>query len=270
MIYFVGQVLPYAAAAVFLIGMARCVLLWLHTPVPFHLRVNSKTSRSGGTVDTIEELLVFKSLFKGEDKSLWFWAWMMHIALFMIIGGHIMGITYLGNEFVPLGLSAKASQILSGQLGSIFGLLAAVGLAVLLYRRTAVPEVKALSNPAEFFDILLLLLVVITGLHMRLTTIEVDLESVRAYMIGLLTLHPIPIPNNSAFIAHFFLVNILLLCFPFSKLVHFAGFFVNRIMLNEAAPVYPTPQEIPVRHSFLLNSKPVASSHASVTKEVGQ
>jgi len=241
MLFFIGQVFPYIAAGVFIVGMAWRIGTWLKAPVPFQLTLFPAPSSTAGQVAAVgEELLLFKSLRRG-DKGLWLWAWLMHVSLAMIIGGHIVGIYFLTQQFTMIGLTPADSSRLSALLGIIAGGVFFVSLLVLLYRRTAIPEVKRLSDPADYFDIMLLLAIVVSGMHMRVTSIEVDLPAIRTYLGALLAFRPIPIPHEWVFVSHYFLINVLLLYFPFSKLIHLAGFIVNRAILVEAPPVYPTP-----------------------------
>jgi len=240
MLYFVGQVFPYIAAGVFLAGMAWRVWTWLRVPTPFPLTLSPASRTLTERAITFgKELALFRGLWAG-DRGLWLAAWLMHVSLAMVIGGHIVGIATLGNEFTAIGLTSEHSQALSGVMATVSGLILLVALLVLLYRRTAIPEVKRLSDPADYFDLLLILSVVVSGMHMRLTSIEVDIAAIRTYMAGIMSFQPIPIPNEGIFISHFFLVNLLLIYFPFSKLVHLAGSIVNRAMLIAPPPVYPS------------------------------
>ena len=269
LLYFIGQVLPYIAGGIFLIGMTCQILKWLKVPVPFQLTIFPAPKGSSGQVMAIgSELLFFKSLYKG-DKTLWLWAWLLHVSLAMVIFGHVVGIYYLMNQFTLIGLTPAASQALSMGFGTVAGIILMVSLIALFYRRIADPEVKRLSDPADFFDLLLILSVVVTGNHMRLPGVHVDLPAIKAFMGGLLTFNPVPIPENAIFIAHFLLVNLLLIYFPFSKLVHLAGFFVNRAMLVEQAPVYPTPAGTPVRSAFATKqNSPSGAGQPTITRGV--
>jgi nitrate reductase gamma subunit len=239
MLFFIGQVLPYIAAAVFVIGTCWRIAAWLKAPVPFPLTLLADSANPGRIMAIGREILFFDSLRRGE-KGLWLWSWLMHIALVMVIIGHIAGIYYLAKQFMLIGLSGEASARLSALLGTIFGAVFLVALLVLFYRRLTFPEVKRLSDPADYFDLLLLLAIVVSGMYMRLVS-DADLTAVRTYMAGLFTLHPVPLPQHWVFIVHFTLVNILLLYFPFSKLVHLTGIFVNQAMMTQPHPVYPTP-----------------------------
>ncbi len=240
MLFFIGQLLPYVAVSVFLLGICWRIITWLKVPVPFPLSLSHAVKTGSGQILAIgREIISFDSLRRG-DKTLWLWAWLLHISLALIIIGHIAGIYYLTKQFTLIGLSAEASSRLSAVLGTFFGVIFFISLVILFYRRLTIPEVKRLSDPADYFILCLLLGIVITGMYMRLVSGS-DLSAVRAYLAGLFTLNSIPIPKDWIFISHFMLVNILLIYFPFSKLIHMVGFFVSRSMITQPPPVYPTP-----------------------------
>lgn len=243
MLLFIGQIFPYISAAVFLGGMIWRIRSWLKTPVPFQITLLPASDKLCERMTAVgKEVLLFNSLRRGESQQLWFWAWLMHVTLALILIGHVVGIYFLTQQFTLIGLSPTASTSLSVGLGTVSGVGFFLSLLVLFYRRTAVSEVKRLSDPADFFDLLLLLAIVITGMHMR-TVSPIDLPVIREYLGSLFLLSPLPIPYEPIFISHFFLVNVLLIYIPFSKLVHMAGFFVNRWMLTEPAPSYPTSSQ---------------------------
>lgn len=240
MLFFIGQIFPYLAAGIFLVGMIWRVGTWLRVPVPFQLTLSPVPVTMSGRIWTVgKELLLFSSLWRG-DRGLWLWAWLMHATLAMVIVGHIVGISNIGLQFTAMGFTASQSLALSAFMGTSTGIVMLAALCVLLYRRTAVPEVKRLSDPSDYFDLLLILSIVVSGLHMRMTSLDVDLMAIRAYLGGIISFQPTPIPKEWIFVSHFFLVNMLLIYIPFSKLMHLAGSFVNRAMLVAAPPVYPT------------------------------
>lgn len=259
MLFIVGQVLPYIAGGIFLIGVIGRLMGWLKVGVPFQLTLFPAPTDGLGRVTNIgTEMVLFKSLYNN-NKSLWFWAWMFHVALAMIIIGHAVGIYFQMHQFTLIGLSAKASEATSAFFGTIAGIIAVVTLVWLFYRRISDPMVKQLSDPRDYFDLILIFAVVFTGNHLRFAggfNMEV-LEAIRTYMGNLLTFSPTPIPNNGVFVAHFFFVQLLLIYFPFSKLMHLVGIMVNRAMLVEAEPVYPTPAGQGSRSPYVV-SKPTA------------
>lgn len=267
MLFFVGQVLPYITAAVFIGGVVCRIACWLQVPVPFQLtQFPSPANGASRAVEICREVLFFQSL-RHNDQLLWWWVWLFHLALAMIIIGHIAGISTLMHQFTMFGFSAAQSETISAVLGSAAGLLFIISLLVLFYRRTADSKVKRLSDPADYFDLLLLLAIAVTGNHMRLPIMHPDLAAIRDYLYSLIIFRPVPIPENWIFISHFLLVEILLIYFPFSKLMHFAGAIVNRLMLTEHAPVYPTPAGTPVRSPFAAKQVTAfPSQQATVSK----
>ncbi len=241
-LFFIGEVLPYIASAVFVLAMVWRVAGWLRVPVPFPLTLgpSGRCLGLGRVIAVGREALLFDSLRRG-DGRLWLWAWLLHISLVLLIVGHVAGIYYLTRQFTLVGLSAEASSRLSALSGTICGAVFLVALIVLLYRRMVIVEVRRLSSVADYFVLALLLAVAVAGMYMRLGDDAVELAAVRAYAAGLLTLRPVPIPRHWAFISHFTLVNILLLYLPFSKLIHMVGIFFGQAMVTQPPPVYPTP-----------------------------
>lgn len=242
MLFFTGEVLPYVAWAVLVFAMFRRLAGWFRVPVPFPLTLGPSGRHRGlGRVMALgREAVLFDSLRRG-DGRLWWWAWLLHISLVLVIVGHVAGIYYLARQFTLAGLSAEASSRLSALSGAICGTVFLMALVVLFYRRMAITEVRRLSCVADYFLLVLLLAIAATGMYMRLGDGAVELAAVRAYAAGLLTLQPIPIPHHWAFIGHVTLVNILLLYLPFSKLIHMVGIFFGRALVTQPPPLYPTP-----------------------------
>ena len=241
MLLLFGVILPYLAAAVFLVGIAWRTLSWLRRPVLYPLTlVETADCPVCRAASVAGELVLFRSLLRS-DRRLWFWAWAMHASLALILGGHVVGIAALTHQFTWLGTSPQTSERTSLVSGVLLGLVLVASLLALLDRRLTVPEVKRLSRPAEYFDLGLLLAVALTGLAMRAGMTHADLAAIRGYLGGLLSLRPSLPPVLPLFLVHFGLFNALLLYFPFSKLVHLTGALVSRALLVQPAPTYPTP-----------------------------
>ena len=243
---FILQVMPYIAVTIFVLGMIYRIARWFKARIVHNIVLTpAPETKAGAAGRYITEIAFFKSLFKG-DKSLWAGAWIMHVTLAGIIAGHIVGFAFLGKQFVYVGLSEGASKYLSELFGTAFGIIIAVALLYLLYRRIAIEEVRISSYVADYLHLLLLLGIVSAGNFMRLVPgYSVDYEVARTYIAQLLTFQPITIDPqmNIAFVIHVFLVQILLIVFPFSKLLHLPGIFVNRWIIDrpyvEPAPGLP-------------------------------
>jgi nitrate reductase gamma subunit len=106
-----------------------------------------------------------------------------------------------------------------------FALLGA--LLFLLARRLFIAQVKYISLAADYFPLFLLIGIAFTGLMMRYLT-KTDIVGVKELTMGLVTFHPtIPGGISYLFYVHLFFVSILLICFPFSKLMHLGGIFLS-------------------------------------------
>ncbi|MCL0081221.1 respiratory nitrate reductase subunit gamma [Peptococcaceae bacterium] len=243
MTFFILQVLPYIAVMIFIVGMVWRLCRWLKTRNVHNVVLTPAPKTSCGVaVRYVKEIFLFRSLFNG-DKSLWAGAWIMHVTLAGIIGGHIVGFAFLGQQFIYMGVSADTSVFLSKLLGTTFGVILAVALLYLLYRRLSINEAKLTSYFADYMHLILLLGIVSAGNFMRLVPgYSVGFEVPKIYMIQLATFQPVTIDPlmNTAFIIHLLLVQILLIIFPFSKLVHLVGIFVNRLTVDRSY-VEPAP-----------------------------
>ena len=245
--FLLGVVFPYTACAVFVSGTILRIAGWLKTPVPFHLTLFPAPNGAMDRIATIaSDFFLYRSLFR-EDKALWLRVWLFHLSLAFVIAGHAAGIFFLRNQFVLIGLNPEASQSLSKLLGGIAGIVMVLSLGALLTGRISNPIVRKLSVPEDFCTLLLLIAIAVTGILMYLPGFHADLPVVRSYMGGLIRFRPTMLPHSPMFIVHFLLVNVLLMYFPFSRLLHSAGYFVNRAMLTEAPPIYPTVSGRPPR-----------------------
>lgn len=241
MLIFLGNFLPCLAFAVFTGGLAWRIAGWLRRPVPVSLTLSAGATGTGRrAAEMAAELCLFRSLWRGE-RRLWLWAWLMHGSLVVILAGHVVGIASLGEQFCRLGASPQVSRLLSHGLGVGAGLIFAGSLAALWLRRMSIPELRRISDPGDHLALALLAAIAMSGMLMRLPGAGVDLAAAGAYLGGLFTFRPSPIPRNALFLVHFTLVNLLLIYFPFSKLVHGIGGFVNQAMLTGSPPAYPTP-----------------------------
>ncbi len=238
MTYFILQVLPYISVAVFTIGILYRLGRWASGRIVHNITLTpAPTTQAGAMLDIATEAVFFRSMFKS-DKALWAGAWFMHIALFSILAGHVMGIGLLGRQFALIGLTTEEmSEYLSSLFGTSFGILILLGLLYLLYRRVSINEVKLVSSPSDYAHLLLLIAIVSVGNFMRLVPgWGIEYEPVRDYVANLIFLSPITadmeVMSKPLFVIHFFLVQVLMIIFPFSKLLHVFGMFAHRWIIN--------------------------------------
>ena len=251
--YFILQVLPYIAVAIFIIGLLYRLGRWARGRNVHNITMTPAPSTpTGAILDIASEATFFRSLFRA-DKALWAGAWIMHGSLLFILGGHVLGIGLLGRQFAYIGLtSAETSEMLSIFLGTSFGIILMLSLLYLLYRRITINEVRVISSPSDYVLLLLLIGIVLAGNLMRyVPEWGIHYEPVRDYVWNLLTLTPVTsgmeVMHKPLFIIHLLLALILMIVFPFSKLLHSAGMFAHRYIINrpyvEPAPGLPGARE---------------------------
>lgn len=244
MAYFIAQVLPYITVTVFTLGVLWRLWRWAAARIVHDITLSPFPQTKGEVLGIyLREILLFRNLFKF-DLPLWVGAWPMHMALFGVLGGHVVGIYFLGKQFVYLGASEELSKHLSELLGTVMGTILLVGLIYLLYRRAAIDRIRQISNPSDYLMLLLLIAIVSIGDFMRFfPAYGIEYEPVREWFYTLATFQPAAIPDNTFFIIHILLVQILIMIFPFSKLMHLFGMFGMRWIVNrvqrEPAPGLP-------------------------------
>lgn len=226
-----GWVLPYIAFIVFLGGMIHRMVVWAHVPVPFKLTVFPSPDTTGGAVlDLAKETVGFRSLWRG-NKGLWFGAWLFHISLAFVLIGHFVGIVFTGHQFMMFGVTPEHSEHLSVLFGTYAGLCLLFALLYLTIRRFGSARMRYISTFGDYLVLILLLGIILSGMYMRFFA-DVSYMEVYHYLGGLLTLHPVLPPANPVFLLHITFVELLLLYFPSSKLMHACGIFFSRWLIT--------------------------------------
>jgi nitrate reductase gamma subunit len=280
-----GIIIPYAAVAVFVIGLAYRVLKWAGAPVPFHIptvagqekslpwiknsELESPSGTAGVSLRMALEVLFFRSLFRndrvevkgekqklvyGSKKFLWLGGLAFHWSLFIILFRHLRFFT----EPVPsvVLFVHKIDGVFQIALPTVFvtDIIILAALTYLVLRRLASPQLRYLSLPADYFALFLIGSIAISGILMRLF-FRVDVEAVKELAMGLISLHPtVPSGLGLIFYIHLFLVSALLAYFPFSKLMHGPGVLLSptrNLANNSRARRHVNPWSHPVRvHTY--------------------
>jgi len=241
----IGQILPYITVTLFTLGLLYRLSRWVGAHVVHNITLSPWLKTNGQVALKIgSEAFLFHNLFRF-DKALWFGALLMHFALLNILGGHLVGFGFLGEQFAllpGLNITAEMSRAISDWLGSFFGIVLMGALSYLLYRRIAYKTVQLVTKPSDNLWLIYLLVLVGIGNFMRfIPHYHIEYVWVRDYIAALIHFQPVmhmELLNSIFFLAHFLLVQILLMVFPFSKLMHFFGMFGERYMVNR---VYHDP-----------------------------
>lgn len=200
--YFCFQIFPYLALAVFLIGS------WARFD---HAAYTWRTGSS--------QLLSGKWMRLGSN---WF-----HVGVIAILLGHLVGLLTPHALYEPF-ITAGQKQLLAMVAGGIFGVIAFVGLTVLLLRRLFNPRIRATSAPRDILVLVLLYAQLILGLASIFVSAG-HLDGVQMVKLAEWAQHIVTFrPGAAGYIAdahwiykaHVFLGMVLILIFPFTRLVH--------------------------------------------------
>jgi nitrate reductase gamma subunit len=208
--------LPYLAALVFLLGFAYRIWMWAKAPVPLRIVATpGPRTRSGVLWRILGDALWYPSLFKG-DKVLWIGGVLFHALLWLVILRHLRYFLY------PVPGWVEGLQ----NVGIYAGYLIPLPLMLLLGRRLIMERNLYISILGDYFALFLLLGVTISGV-MLLLFFRTYVVDVKDMVLGLVHFDPRVAEPHWVFGLHFFLVMVLLMYFPFSKLMHAGGIFFS-------------------------------------------
>ena len=129
-----------------------------------------------------------------------------------------------------------------------------LALTYLFFRRVVFPQIRYISLPSDYFALLMIVGVAVSGILMRLY-FKVDLEAVKELAMGVLSFSPsVPQDIGLPFYVHLFLVCALISYFPFSKMVHMGGIFLSptrNLSSDNRAKRHINPWDYPVKvHTY--------------------
>lgn len=209
-------ILFYFAFAVLAAGLAYKIYDFARTPAPLSIPTTpAPTTTSGVAFRMAREVVLFESLFKG---NLWIWlfGWLFHMGLFLVLVRHLRYFI----EPVPGWLAFMQP------FGKYAALMMVAGLAGLWARRFLVERIRYISTPSDHLWLVLLLGIGITGTAMTFV-MHTDIVAVKAFFLGLMTFDVQALPAHAGLYIHLSLVALLMILFPFSKLLHAPGIFFS-------------------------------------------
>ena len=206
----------YLAALVLLVGLGNKIAQYARTPAPLKIPTTPAPITKGGVVfRLVREVVLFESLFKG-NKWTWLFGWIFHFGLFLVTLRHLR--YFMDPVWLPIQLIQP--------FGIYGGMAMVVGLAGLWGRRFLVDRVRYITGPSDHLILALLIGIGLTGLGMTFV-VHVDVVSVKHFFLGLLSFHVQPLPADPLLLLHLLLVAILMIVFPYSKLLHAPGLFFS-------------------------------------------
>jgi len=282
--YVFGVIIPYTAMLFFILGIVYRVILWAKSPVPFRITTvagqqkslewikSSKLESPHTTLGVIGrmllEVLFFRSLFRntktelkkgpnlvyGSSKYLWLGALAFHWSFLIIVLRHFRFFTEPIPSFVPFLQDLDGILQIGLPILFLSNIIILIALTFLIFRRISDAKLRYASLPADYFPLFLIITIAITGILMRYFS-KVDLVGIKELAAGLFSLQPVvPDGIEIMFYIHLFLVCVLLIYFPFSKLLHMAGVFLSptrNLANNNRMKRHINPWNYPVKiHTY--------------------
>ena len=209
-------ILFYVAALVLVSGLTNKIFQYTRTPAPLKIPTTpAPTTARGVVLRLTREVVLFESLFRG-NKWTWIFGWMFHFGLFLVTLRHLryfMNPVPAAIEFIqPFGVYAGFAMV--------------IGLAGLWARRFLVDRVSYCTSRSDHLMLGLLLLITISGMMMSFF-FHTDIVSVKTFFLGLYDFELSPLPVDPILLLHLALVAVLMIVFPFSKLLHAPGIFFS-------------------------------------------
>lgn len=210
----------YIAVDIFLIGLLLKIWKYAATPAPLKIPLTpAPKSAAGVTSRMFQEVVFFKSLFRS-NKLLWLGGYVFHLSLLFVFMKHL--------RFLFPATPAFLDNLVNYDLYTGFVLLSA--LAFLFILRLVIDRHFYISVVNDYLLLGLLMCIASTGLLSRFWEgggVRADLPRIKEFVGGLFTFHPGTVPDNRLFLTHFSLIMLLLIYFPFSKMVHAVGIFFS-------------------------------------------
>jgi nitrate reductase gamma subunit len=202
----------FVATATFVGGLTRKAWKYATTPAPLRIPTTpAPVTRPGVAFRLVREIVLFESLFKA-NKWIWLFGWLFHAALLVVLLRHLRYFTQPVWGWVAL----------IQPFGVYAGLAMLVGLVGLSARRIVVPRIRYISAPSDHLMLALIVGIGASGLLMKFV-VHTDIVALKGFFVGLLHLELNPLPPDPVLLVHLALVAVLMIIFPFSKLMHGPG-----------------------------------------------
>jgi len=208
----------YAATAIFVAGLVWKIADYFRTPAPLKIPLTPAPVTTGGAwFRVLREAVLFESLFKS-NLWIWFFGILFHGALLLVLMRHLRYFTE------PVWFWVGWAQ----PFGIYAGFIMVAGLAGLWGRRILVDRVRYISTPSDHLMLALLVGIGLSGLRMKFL-MHADIVAVKAFFLGLMRFDLQPLPEHPplCLYLHLSLVALLMILFPFSKLLHAPSIFFS-------------------------------------------
>ncbi|HNX27991.1 MAG TPA: respiratory nitrate reductase subunit gamma [Syntrophomonadaceae bacterium] len=182
-----------------------------------------QVSKASELVDMMKEMLFIKKLFDNQ-KSLWWISYAFHLGIYFLMAWIILLIAGALTDLAGAAVSDHASlwtaflYYLTVFTGITGWAITTAGAALLLIRRVFDAVLKKYTTPLEYFNLLLLLAALTSGIAVWGTDLTFD--HARQVTAGIMTLSA---AADTALVIHLILLDVTLVYIPLSKMSHYVG-----------------------------------------------
>jgi len=206
----------YVATLILVAGLGYKIYEYARTPAPLKVpTMPAPLTRGGVALRLAGEVVLFKSLFRS-NKWIWLFGWLFHFGLLLVLLRHLRYFTD------PVWFWVALLQ----PFGKYAAFAMMAGLVALLARRILVERIRYISNPSDYLMLVLLLLIGGSG-SMMTFVVHTDIVQLKAWALGVMYFDWQPIPTDPLLLLHLTFVFLLMIIFPFSKLLHAPGIFFS-------------------------------------------
>ena len=255
--YLFAIIIPCASLVILIAGFAIRMVNWLIRPVPFRIpttcgqeksldwirqdKLESPSRLSHVVGRVLGEVLFFRSLFRntkaelyagpklvyGSTKWLWLGGMVFHWSLLVIVLRHSKFFFSTVPPFADFLDNADRFFDITLPAFYMTDALVLAAISFLVVRRLRDLKLRLISLPTDFFPLFLILAIVLAGMSMRYVT-KINVLPVHDQILTLMD-HSFILSGEIGvlFYVHLFLVCVLAIYFPFSKLMHAGGIFLS-------------------------------------------
>lgn len=194
-------------------------------------------SKASEIIDMMKEMLFIKKLFDNQ-RPFWWMSYALHLGIYFLMVWTFLLIAGALTDLAGVSVSAHASwwtallyylTVFTGVVGFI---ITTAGTALLLIRRMSDPVLKKYTTPQEYFNLMLILAALVSGIV--LWSPDLTFDAARRLTADAMTLSVVP---NTVLVIHLIILEFMFIYIPVSKMSHYVGkYFSYHKVLWENEP----------------------------------
>lgn len=234
--FFLYYIFPYITIILLILMSIYKIISWIKIPMNIKWPLNPVPKTKIRVITSlIRELVTFESQYKADD-IFWFITILFHISILSVLP-HI--ITFLSGSLIlfdpllmPLGTEYFLFIKWLDLWYTIAGSIAIITIIYFILRRLLVEEAKQISLIRDYFELIILLIIISLGVYMHVFK-TVPVGEVLKYFSSLASFNPTMPPQNIIFTLHYILAQIYIIYFPYSRCFHVIGYVFNNWIIRK-------------------------------------